>query len=285
MKKSFQIFALALSLGITANAQSIVTATFDNLTYEEGLDYEDGHNLMENGYFQDGSFYFINTASNMTWGDYSYFTMGGFSYSKRTARTFDAATYDTDQFNNQIGGGAEKSEGFAVCYGTGVNIVTADNAFRPKSCFVTNNAYVINSVMNGDAYARQFNYDDTFELTIIGKLGDETTGSVTVELASKGGVVFQWIPVDLTPLQEVDEVDFVLSSTDTGNWGMNTPAYFCLDSFVAETSVANNVKSNVAENIISNVRYNMNGQIIDAPQKGVNIVRFNDGTIRKVLVK
>lgn len=32
-------------------------------------------------------------------------------------------------------------------------------------------------------------------------------------------------------------------------------------------------------------RYNMNGQQISAPQKGINILRMSDGTTKKVLVK
>ena len=32
-------------------------------------------------------------------------------------------------------------------------------------------------------------------------------------------------------------------------------------------------------------RYNMNGQRVFMPQRGVNILRMSDGTVRKVLVK
>ena len=32
-------------------------------------------------------------------------------------------------------------------------------------------------------------------------------------------------------------------------------------------------------------RYNMNGQAISSPQKGINILRMSDGTVKKVLVK
>ena len=39
------------------------------------------------------------------------------------------------------------------------------------------------------------------------------------------------------------------------------------------------------ESIIEVARYNMNGQQIDAPQKGVNIIRNSDGTTKKVYVK
>lgn len=40
-----------------------------------------------------------------------------------------------------------------------------------------------------------------------------------------------------------------------------------------------------AENENYAVRYNMNGQAIQSPQKGVNIIRYSDGTVKKVFVK
>lgn len=40
-----------------------------------------------------------------------------------------------------------------------------------------------------------------------------------------------------------------------------------------------------ADAVIEIARYNINGQQIDAPQKGVNIIRYSDGQTKKVLVK
>ena len=33
------------------------------------------------------------------------------------------------------------------------------------------------------------------------------------------------------------------------------------------------------------VRYDLNGRRLDAPQRGLNILRMSDGTVRKVMVK
>ena len=41
-----------------------------------------------------------------------------------------------------------------------------------------------------------------------------------------------WTFVDLKPLGEVATLEFALSSSDTGDFGMNTPAYFCLDTLI-----------------------------------------------------
>lgn len=40
-----------------------------------------------------------------------------------------------------------------------------------------------------------------------------------------------------------------------------------------------------ADAVMEIARYNMNGQQIDAPQKGVNIIRYSDGQTKKVFVK
>ena len=47
----------------------------------------------------------------------------------------------------------------------------------------------------------------------------------------------------------------------------------------AIASVAN------SENVHTAARYNAAGQAISQPQRGLNIVRMSDGTVRKVLVK
>ncbi|MBO7137006.1 MAG: leucine-rich repeat domain-containing protein, partial [Bacteroidaceae bacterium] len=37
--------------------------------------------------------------------------------------------------------------------------------------------------------------------------------------------------------------------------------------------------------IIENDVYDLNGRKLDKPQKGINIIRYSDGTTRKVLIK
>ena len=43
-----------------------------------------------------------------------------------------------------------------------------------------------------------------------------------------------WKKVDLSELGYVTSIGFSVSSTDTGDWGMNTPAYFCIDKLTVE---------------------------------------------------
>ena len=42
-------------------------------------------------------------------------------------------------------------------------------------------------------------------------------------------IVDDWTWVDLSGLGTVDRIEFTLSSSDVGSFGMNTPAYFAMD--------------------------------------------------------
>ena len=57
--------------------------------------------------------------------------------------------------------------------------------------------------------------------------------TVAVELASDGAYITEWTYVDLSQLGEIDGLTFGMTSSDTGDWGMNTPAYFAMDDFGA----------------------------------------------------
>ena len=44
----------------------------------------------------------------------------------------------------------------------------------------------------------------------------------------------EWTRYDLSDFGFVKGLVIELSSSDTGQWGMNTPAYFCLDNIEGE---------------------------------------------------
>jgi hypothetical protein len=77
-------------------------------------------------------------------------------------------------------------------------------------------------------------------LTITGKDSEGVvTGTVDFYLAdyrfvdnSEDYIVDTWQYVDLTSLGEVKNLEFTLSSSDVGDFGMSTPAYFALDTIV-----------------------------------------------------
>ena len=80
---------------------------------------------------------------------------------------------------------------------------------------------------------------DYFLLTIKGYHdGELVADSVDFYLAdyrfddnTQDYIVKDWTYVDLLSLGPVDSLQFSLSSTDNGMFGMNTPAYFVMDNF------------------------------------------------------
>ena len=56
---------------------------------------------------------------------------------------------------------------------------------------------------------------------------------------SKDYIVDKWTVVDLTALGKVNKLTFRFSSSDNGDYGMNTPAYVCLDDLQYETFISN----------------------------------------------
>jgi len=119
---------------------------------------------------------------------------------------------------------------------------------QPKGIYVTNSTYAYNSMRDGDQFAKAFggpdgSDPDFFKLTIYGYAGDTIpTDSVEFFLAdyrfeadSLDYIVEEWTLVDLTPLGQVDSLEFRLTSSDAGDFGINTPAFYCLDDLVYDT--------------------------------------------------
>jgi hypothetical protein len=138
-------------------------------------------------------------------------------------------------------GGYKGSNTFAVSYGN--SSVSFRNSAKGtnKECvfdhfYVTNTTYAVLAMKNGAAPAKQFGDGDWFKLVIEGfNKSGVSTGEVEFYLAdfrtpSSPGIITEWTKVDLWPLGSVAEIKFDLQSSDTGDWGMNTPAYFCFDN-------------------------------------------------------
>jgi hypothetical protein len=93
-------------------------------------------------------------------------------------------------------------------------------------------------MMNGDDFAKKFGLGDWFKLTIraFDKSGAATGRVIDFYLAdfrtaTSPGIITDWTLIDLTPLgANVNTVKFELNSSDVGDWGMNTPNYFCFDN-------------------------------------------------------
>ncbi len=116
-----------------------------------------------------------------------------------------------------------------------------------EGLYVTNTTYTGLALLNGEYPAEAFggasgNDPDWFTLTIEGfDAAGASTGTVDFDLAdytfadnSLDYVVDTWRYVNLIPLDTVKSLEFSFSSTDTGDFGMNTPAYVAIDTIVPE---------------------------------------------------
>ncbi len=253
MKKKYLLSAMvALWLVFSFAAQAQVS-TFDDLSLEPES-YWNGSDL--SGGFVSGSAWFYN-AYDSTYGSWS-----GFAYSNITD---DTTAGWGNQYSAFPGSGASGSANYAVANvptdfmsGTfdpipiGVKLLEPLAGGTVKGVYVTNSTYAALSMRNGDAFAKKFGGEsgddpDWFMLIIRGYNQGQFTDSVTYFLAdfrfednSKDYIVDYWDYVDLTGLGNVDSLTFSLRSSDVGDYGMNTPAYFCLDNL-------NDISNDVAE--------------------------------------
>lgn len=68
-----------------------------------------------------------------------------------------------------------------------------------------------------------------FKVIVTGYLGQTEVGTVDCLLTDHGVTRSGWTKVDLSRLGKVDRLTFTIDSNDTGESGVNAPAYFGLD--------------------------------------------------------
>lgn len=223
MKKIYLFVAAAMMS--TAMFADLQVATFEDVTMpgEETVMY-----LEATGFIESGSFLFQQEVSSSEWGTYYY----GALPTNKSDNSF-ASYLDAEK---SACGGAYEGKNFVTWTASymGLDGVKLNEAAVVPGFFINNSVYAVNSMSNGDSFAKKFDADDWFKLTINGYLnGDGIDTQVEVYLAKDGKYIGQWTYVDLTQFGSVDALTFSLSSTDNGSYGMNTPAYFCLDNFGA----------------------------------------------------
>ena len=229
MKKFYFLVGLWAAL-FSVSARQV--ATFDDfeLETESFWNGSDG-----SGGFNSGGFYFPNSY-NTDWGSWS-----GFSVSSMQDSTTSGWE---NQYSAVTAGGANGSENYAVIYIDGKQTMEFEDPLRLNGMYVTNATYTYLSMKNGDDFTKKFGGPDGtdpdyLKLMVSGTdiYGNETKpiefmlADFTFEDAEKDYIVNNWRWFDLSSLGAVTEIHFTIESTDMGTWGMNTPAYFCIDNF------------------------------------------------------
>lgn len=177
----------------------------------------------------------------------TYSSWGGFGYSQK-------ADVTTSGFSNQYSAydPANGTNKFAIYYapyaGDAFASFSTGTEHLVNSVSICNSTYTALSMKNGDAsFSKKFggstgNDKDWFKLTVIGyNVAGDSVKSVDFYLAdyrfddnSKDYIVNKWTTIDLSSLGKINKFTFRFTSTDMGVWGMNTPAYVCLDNIKYE---------------------------------------------------
>lgn len=119
-----------------------------------------------------------------------------------------------------------------------VRMKGADGQYRsffPESVDITNTVYTYYTMLNGNNFAKKFEQGDWLKVIATGIGVDGSSRTAEFYLANCTGtdqskwLVNRWMEWDLSMLGWVREIQFSMQSSDTGTYGMNTPAYFAID--------------------------------------------------------
>ncbi len=229
------LFLAALVLfNLTPNATHASVIGFEDLTLNPNTYWNGSAGA---GSFTSGGVTFPNSYDSY-WGSWE-----GFAYSNVQNSTTPGVG---NQYAARPGTGYNGSANYAVAYQPYVGNFEISlggiSNFAGRGLHVANTTYVALDMQNGSGFSKKFGGTngadaDWFRLTVRGLLGGSETGAVDFYLAdfrfansADDYILNSWAFVDLTALGNVDKISFALTSSDTGDYGMNTPAYFALDN-------------------------------------------------------
>lgn len=250
--KTVKLLSLAAALLATASMTSckddkeknedvLYTYTFDfnPATYNNQGYWTDVYNPDAENFFVTPTATFSHHADITEWDGVVYKSFTGFCPS-RVDDTTDHSAQDWTQYQwaaaANSGGKGYLIAHWSVSEGEDTQLndrscaIGFGQAVQPVKMTITNTAWAYWAMKNGSAFSAAFGAADWQLLTIHGIAPDKTETTVEVYLARNGEILNKWKEVDLTGLGTVTAVYFTFASSDSGQWGMNTPAYFALQS-------------------------------------------------------
>ena len=244
--------------------QNVVTADVSKFDLSNGLDANGGKiwskTLTTNSELNVGIFNFSHKVTLSEWGDYwsgftvsngndnaDYLSKGWTGYQYGTmpkggadgvGTPFLVSYADIKAPNDYLQKGAEiKAEDFLSV----VKINDTTNKYKAKSVKLAISPWPYYGSLNGDQFAKKFAKGDYFAVNIYGV---SANNQITTENPVKhyfvdfrnavGNISTTWQDVDLSALGEVKYLLFILETTDVGQYGPNTSAYFTMDKLKVE---------------------------------------------------
>lgn len=242
MKRQLLILLMA-AFSLTTFAQinhQRVYSTFDNLPLAKADTFNNGADE-SNGF----------THYNRYWNN-TYFSWGGFSGWALSNMTDTVTAGFTNQYSAITGSGVSGTSNYMVSTGNGAYI-KLDEAQSISGAYFTNSTYAARDMEQGSGFSKKFGGDDGsdpdyFLLKIYTYLDNVLVDSVDFYLAdfrdadnSKDYIIKDWTYVDFNndPSSEIeiDSISFRYEGSDVGEFGLNTPKYFCMDDFNAISEI------------------------------------------------
>jgi len=169
-----------------------------------------------------------NADFNCCWSD--------FTYSNKTDTTTAGFLNDRSAITGD-GVGAGQDNYAMVTTGLNSPRVMFGEALFVQGSYFTNSTYAYLAMVNGDdgnnpAFVKgPFEAGDFFTLTITGlDAVGQAISSRDFRLAKGADVLSTWKWANLNSLGQVYGLEFSLTSSDSGEFGSNTPAYFAMDN-------------------------------------------------------
>ena len=112
--------------------------------------------------------------------------------------------------------------------------------------YICNSTYAYKSMKSGDSFEPKFTAanKDWFKLTIKkyfhGNLANDSSEVYLADFrytdTTQNYILKNWMWINLTSLGNVDSLTFSMHSSQNGAYGMNTPAFFCIDNLTLNTN-------------------------------------------------
>ncbi len=245
MRRTFAMITVVLLQAAAAMASGTVIADFEDLVLAPDS-YWRG-DAVSAGFTSGVVDFQTNYAYIAEWGME---TWDGFAYSNVS----DATTPGFgNQFASVTGSGVGGGGIYSVAWdpvpsfaGSAPRLALTDTAtgYTLDGAYFTNTTYSYLSMRDGDAFAKKFGgFDgsdpDYLLLTITGLTPSGPGSSMEFYLADFRAaadeddyILTDWTWVDLSGLGPVTGLEFAVSGTDMGTFGLNTPAYFAMDNLI-----------------------------------------------------
>jgi hypothetical protein len=275
MMKKQVLFIMSMFLSIFSQAQIV---NFDNIDLDS-TGVWNGSDL--SGDFEEQGFSFENSYDT-TWSYWS----SGFAVSNN----IDSITAGYTNMYSVISASSYSGNNFAISNNN--SNINFDHKII-DGFYVNNSTYSSLSMLQGDFVAKKFggesgNDEDWFKLSIIGYVDTLAKDTVDFYLAdyrfednNQDYIVTDWTWIDLNSLGSINGLRFELTSSDNGDFGMNTPAFFCMDDFTV-----NNVGLNTyARELISLYPNPVKNQFIVNSSGALTIYNLSGTLVKNLLVE